>query len=141
MILLACTLTVAAMGFAPAFALPDNACNTRDSANMAAELFIRGDETFAFDGLAETLAIEDMGPSRHAAGVGMMLTLGLPVDGGRHTVRAKFDCRHSGYGDRAGKFLAQAITPHEARITLVDCRVVEATLDGKWDMLAERAVS
>lgn len=56
------------------------------------------------------------------------------------TFKAKFDCRHSGYGDRTGKILAQVITPHEAEITVVNCQVKSAVMDSKWNMLTEKPI-
>jgi hypothetical protein len=140
MILLICAITSVALSSSRAGATSDNVCNTRDGATLLAKNFVRGDETFKFDGLEETLSIEQVSASGHTAGAGMMLAMALPFNDGRYTVRAKFDCRHSGYGDRTGKYLAQVITPHEAEITVVGCQVVKAILDDRWDMLGEKPI-
>jgi hypothetical protein len=120
-------------------AMPDRACDTRDAASLVAENFVRNDETYRFDGMKETLSIrvEHVG-ALETAGLPMMTALTLPLQQKEFTFKAKFDSRHSGYGDRTGKYLAQVITPHEAEITVVNCQVSKAIMDGKWDMLAEK---
>jgi hypothetical protein len=92
-----------------------------ETAPVIAQAFIESDETFRYDGLRETLNI-------------------MPIAVGReeYMVKAKFDCSHSGYGDRTGKFLAQAITPHEAEIVISSGNVRSAVMDSRWDMIAEK---
>ena len=53
----------------------------------------------------------------------------------------EFRCRHAGYGDRAGKMLAQVITSHRALVVVQRGEVIYATLDDKWDMLNQRIVN
>jgi len=52
-----------------------------------------------------------------------------------------YNCRHAGYGDRAGQILAQVITPHVAVITVEQGKVASAVLDGKWDMVLQQLIS
>jgi hypothetical protein len=122
-------------------AMPERARDTRDMASLAAENFVRNDETFKFDGMKETLSIERAmgldGIIKHKLS-GMTMALTLPLEPEEYTFKAKFDSRHSGYGDRNGKYLAEVITPHEAKITVVNCRVTSAVMDGKWDMVREK---
>ncbi len=126
-------------------AMPDRSCNTRDGASLVAEQFIKNDETFKFDGMADTLSLRvehagtlnDVVKPQFAA---LTMDIAMPLAPAEYTFKAKFDCRHSGYGDRAGKYLAQVITPHEAEITVVGCQVKSAVMDGKWDMLQEASV-
>ncbi|MFC1954747.1 hypothetical protein ACFLVZ_02880 [Chloroflexota bacterium] len=49
----------------------------------------------------------------------------------------KFECSHSGYGDRSGQNLLQVITPHTAMIRVIQGKVVEAIIDNKWDELEQ----
>ncbi len=119
--------------------MPDRACDTRDAASLVAENFVKNDETYKFDGMKETLSIRvEHAGALETPGMPMMTALTLPLQQKEFTFKAKFDSRHSGYGDRTGKYLAQVITPHEAEITVVNCQVSKAIMDGKWDMLAEK---
>jgi hypothetical protein len=49
-----------------------------------------------------------------------------------------FTSRHGGYGDRTGKMVTQAITPHVAAVTVENGKVTRATLDDTWDMIAQK---
>ena len=49
----------------------------------------------------------------------------------------EFDSRNSGYGDTAGQVVLPVITPHRAVVTVEAMYVVEAVMDGRWDMLAQ----
>jgi hypothetical protein len=112
---------------------------------MVAEMFVKEDDTFRYDGMKESLSIrvehagtldDVMRPELSA----MSIAVALPLRSTEYTFKAKFDCLHSGYGDRTGKYLAQVITPHEAEITVVDCQVKSAIMDGRWDMLTEKPI-
>ncbi|HTY89648.1 MAG TPA: hypothetical protein VMC84_00570 [Methanocella sp.] len=125
--------------------MPDKSCDTRDGASLVAEQFVKNDETYKFDGMADTLSLR----VEHAGSLGdvvkpqfraMTLQIAMPLAPTEYTFKAKFDCLHSGYGDRTGKYLAQVITPHEAEITVVGCQVTSAIMDGKWDMLGEKII-
>jgi hypothetical protein len=125
--------------------MPDKSCDTRDVASLVAENFVKDDETFRFDGMRDTLSLRvehvnslDDLIAPKLSGVAMALT--LPLEPKEYTFKAKFDSRHSGYGDRTGKYLAEVITPHEAEITIVNCQVTSAVMDGKWNMLTEKPV-
>lgn len=126
-------------------AMPDKACDTRDGASLVAEQFVKSDETYKFDGMADTLnlrvehagMLSDVVKPRFAA---ITMDIAMPLAPTEYTFKAKFDCRHSGYGDRTGKVLAQVITAHEAEITVAGCQVKSAVMDGKWDMLGEKTI-
>ncbi len=128
-----------------ALSVSDRSCYTRDGASLLAEKFVKGDETFRFDGLKETLSIrvEHINSLDDIMGAisGTMTAMTLPVQPKSFTFKAKFDSRHSGYGDRTGKILAQVITPHEAEITIENCEVKSAVMDGRWDMLSEKPIA
>lgn len=51
-----------------------------------------------------------------------------------------FTSSHGGYGDRTGKMVTQAITPHVAAVTVENGKVTRATLDDTWDMIAQKMV-
>jgi hypothetical protein len=46
-----------------------------------------------------------------------------------------FNSRHSGYGNREGKILAQVITPHSLVVTIENGRIVQAVIDDIYDEL------
>ncbi|RLG18896.1 hypothetical protein DRN67_03735 [Candidatus Micrarchaeota archaeon] len=104
--------------------VPDEAC-TYEEAEAAALEFLKSDETYAFDGIESSLKLESGEPMPHLNNA--------------WTFTYSFDSAHAGYGDRTGQMLAQVITPHTARITVVGCVVESATLDGSWNMIAEES--
>jgi eight-cysteine-cluster-containing protein len=46
----------------------------------------------------------------------------------------KFESSYSGYGNRLGENLSQAVTEHTAKITVIGGEVSRGILDEKWDM-------
>ena len=84
-------------------------------------VFLKNGVTFKFDGIPETLIIGET-----------LILESYPV---QYVVTITFDSRHAGYGDRTGQILAQVITRHTARITVVSGGVVSVTLDDVWDEL------
>ncbi len=52
----------------------------------------------------------------------------------------EFTSRHGGYGNRTGKEVTQALTPHEAHITIKNGEIYSALLDLKWDMLNQEMI-
>jgi len=52
----------------------------------------------------------------------------------------KFKCAHPGYGDRSGEMLAQAVTPHTARIIVRRGEVTFAVIDEKWGIRGQRII-
>ena len=83
--------------------------------------FLADAPTYTFDGIPGTMVA-----------VETVILESYPV---QYVVKIIFDCRHAGYGDRTGKVLAQVITRHTARVTVVEDEVVSAILDNKWDEL------
>lgn len=55
----------------------------------------------------------------------------------RYTFIYKFTCLHAGYGDRTGQKLPRIETPHTARIVIENGKAISASIDNKWDMLAQ----
>ena len=86
--------------------------------------FLRNSATFKFDGIEETIEIEEI-----------RILESYPV---QYIVIINFDSRHAGYGDRTGQVLAQVITPHSAWIKIVEGEVVSAILDNTWDELKQK---
>ncbi|MEJ2739640.1 MAG: hypothetical protein P8105_07445 [Dehalococcoidia bacterium] len=52
----------------------------------------------------------------------------------------EFRSENAGYGNRVGKAVTEAITPHTANITVVRGEVTRAVLDGWWDMIAQEKI-
>jgi hypothetical protein len=121
----ACIVIVAAFGGLVATAEPvaESELYGIEDALSAGNTFIIGDETFAFDGMIDTLAITHTG------------TLASPYT---FEITATFTCAHGGYGDRTGMMVTQALTPHTAVLTISKNKVTSAVIDGQWDMLMEK---
>lgn len=90
-----------------------------DSSIMAEEL-VRASDTFAFDGMEETLKLVKID------------TGATPVI---WTFTFDFQSRHAGYGDRTGQILAQVITPHRVVVTVTQGDITSAIMDGQYDLL------
>jgi hypothetical protein len=86
--------------------------------------FLRNGATFKFDGIEDSIKIEET-----------RILESYPV---QYIVIISFESRHAGYGDRAGQFLAQVITPHNTWIKIVEDEVVSAILDNTWDELNQK---
>ena len=56
----------------------------------------------------------------------------------QYFITISFDCSHAGYGDRTGEILAQVITSHKVRLTVVSEEVQGAVIDGEWDEINQR---
>lgn len=95
-----------------------------ETAVDVALVFLKNGATFKFDGIPETLIIGET-----------LILESYPV---QYVVTITFDSRHAGYGDRTGQFLAQVITRHTARITVVNGGVVSAVLDNRWDEMNQK---
>jgi len=94
---------------------------TLDDSRTAAESFIKGEATFKFDGMPETLKL--VNTEQQANG---------------WTFRFEFDSRHAGYGDRTGQSLAQVITHHTAIITGENGKITLAVMDGVYEMVSQK---
>jgi len=94
------------------------------SAEEIALEFLRNGATFKFDGMEETIEVEEI-----------RILESYPV---QYIVIIRFDSRHAGYGDRTGQVLAQVVTPHSAWVKVVNGEVVSAVLDNTWDELNQK---
>ena len=97
--------------------------NTEEKAREMAVDFVRNSPTFTFDGMEESFEYRE--------------TLYSNVAGAWQFV-FHFESRHAGYGDRNGQMLAQVITPHKATVTVEQCKIKTAIMDGIWDMINQR---
>jgi len=95
---------------------------TEELAEELAMQFVYGSPTYLSSGMSGTLRrVESRQDSRPYS----------------WAVVFEFDSRNSGYGDTAGQVVLPVITPHRVVVTVAAMEVVEAVMDGKWDMLAQ----
>ena len=97
---------------------------TAASAMTTATQFVNAENTFKFDGMADTLNVK----------------MNKTVSDSIFEIVAEFTSRHAGFGDRAGKMVAEVLTPHTAVITVEKGAVSSAVMDGQWDMIAQKAI-
>jgi hypothetical protein len=88
--------------------------------------FVKNAPTFAFDGMGDSLTVEDV-----------MILESFPV---QYVVTINFESLHGGYGDRTGQYLTQAITPHTIIVTVVDGQITSAIIDDIWDELSQETI-
>lgn len=98
----------------------------RRRSQRVAESFVHKSPTFVFDGISDSLA-----------------TTGAVEAACDNcwTVTIDFQCAHDGYGDRSDQVPAPVITDHTATVRVVQYKVVEADLDGKWDMVNQQTIA
>ncbi len=56
------------------------------------------------------------------------------------TITVEFSCLHTGYGDRSRTAQTPLITPHTATIIIDQYEIIQADLDGYWDMLTQETM-
>jgi hypothetical protein len=110
-------------------------CLTEEGSRELADDFVRNSPTYFFDGIEESLILEETVWLLKENKPGSPETL-PKVHGWSFTF--KFESAHSGYGDRSGKVLTQVITSHEAVIMVEAGEVASAIMDGDWDMINQR---
>lgn len=98
----------------------------RYNAIEVAKKYIVTSPTFAFDGLPETLDVEDVS-----------VLESYPV---QYRIKIAFDSAHGGFGNREGQMLTQAITPHKVDIIVSEGNVISAVTDEAWDELNHQYV-
>lgn len=91
-----------------------------------AQKYIVTSPTFAFDGLPNTLDVED---------VSVMES--YPI---QYKIRIAFDSTNAGFGDRTGQMLAQVMTHHKMDIIVSEGSVISAVTDDAWDELNHQYV-
>ena len=92
--------------------------NDLDVEEIAIEFLVNG-PTFSFDGIKESIQIIE--------------TYSMESYPIQNVVVIAFSTSHAGWGNREGTFVAQVITPHVIKITLVEGKIVAAIIDEKWD--------
>ena len=98
-----------------------------DEAKDIALDFLMNAPTYSFDGIDGSMDV-----------VEMMIAESYPV---QYFITIMFDCSQAGYGDRSGMMLAQVVTTHEARVTVVDGEIINAILDDQWDEMIQHDVT
>lgn len=98
----------------------------RVNAMEIARKFIGTSPTFAFDGLEETLDVEEISAMES-----------YPV---QYRIKIGFDSSQGGFGNREGQMLTQAITHHKMDIIISDGKVISAVTDEVWDELNNQYV-
>jgi len=88
--------------------------------------FLKNAPTFAFDGIDDSLTVEDV-----------MILESFPE---QYVIAINFESLHGGYGDRTSQILTQAITPHTIRVTIVDGQITSAIIDGVWDEISQETI-
>jgi hypothetical protein len=132
-VLLVALLIVEALAISSASGLTaaDAALN---KAGWIAKQYTLNDETYKYDGINNSLKVV---PAQNTVSI---MGVAAASDPAKYTFKATFNSSHAGYGNRAGKILAQAVTPHTATITVKNNQVISATIDGRWNMMTERAI-
>ncbi len=95
---------------------------TQEESRIVAEEYLRSSPTFAFDGIEDSIMLVGTDTMRCPC------CWGFEFD---------FQCATAGYGDRSGQVVAQVITLHTANIVVQEGEVVQATMDGMWDMMQQ----
>lgn len=98
---------------------------TQEDCQKTAEQFLKTDETYAYDGITDSLALTGAEQG---------------VNPGTWSFTFEFDCGQAGYGNRTNQALAQVITHHTAVIMVEQGKVTSAVIDGKWDMIKEEEI-
>lgn len=91
-----------------------------------AQKYIVSSPTFAFDGMPDTIDVEEISVMES-----------YPV---QYRIRIAFDSANAGFGDRAGQMLASVITHHKMDIIVSEGNVISAVTDGSWDELNHQYV-
>lgn len=98
----------------------------RYDAMEIAKKYVMTSPTFAFDGIPETLDVEDVS-----------IMESYPV---QYRIKIAFDSSHGGFGNREGQMLTQVITPHKVDILVSEGDVISAVTDETWDELNHQYV-
>jgi hypothetical protein len=93
---------------------------------MIAKDFVMTSPTFAFDGIKDSIQVEDV-----------MIRESFPE---QYVVTISFDSLHGWYGDRTNQMVTQAITPHVITVTVVSGQIVSAIIDDVWDELNQASI-
>ena len=106
--------------------VPDKQGDDYTDLELIAINFLKSGPTFSFDGITESINIVEK------------YTMESYPE--QHVIIISFNTTHAGWGNREGTFIAQVITPHIIKITIVENAVVEAIIDDKWDELNQEQI-
>jgi len=130
-------LAVIAIGVVSAYIIPVQTTLTnipitleeqeRNNALGVAQRYVVTSPTFAFDGDVNTLDTEYVASDETSFPIQYIFTIA-------------FDSAHSGYGDREGQVLTQAITHHKMDIIVSEDNVISAITDRVWDEINHQYV-
>ena len=90
-----------------------------------AESFLRNSPTFRFDGLPDSVKLQDRAVGK--CDTCLVYTFG-------------FESSHPGYGDRTDLPLASVVTAHEAVISIEDGLVTDARIDALWNVITQTPI-
>lgn len=96
-----------------------------DDAIKIARNFIANEDTYKFDGMADTLKLNVTGTFPEA---------------GKYEVTGEFTSAHSGFGNRINMMVLQVLTTHKCVIIVSDGQVRSALMDGSYDMVAQKSI-
>lgn len=82
--------------------------------------------TFSYDGITDSIKVLEKYAMES-----------YPV---QYVIVISFNTTHAGWGNRAGTFSAEVITPHKIIITIVENNVISAVIDDKWDELTQEQI-
>ncbi len=99
---------------------------TRELAADLARRFVEASPTFVASGMGDTLNLVEARDAEAPFSWEFVF---------------EFDSRHSGYGDTSDLVTLPVITPHRVVVTVETMEIVEAVMDGKWNMLAQQLIS
>jgi hypothetical protein len=94
-----------------------------EEASKIATDFIRGSPTYIFNGIEGSINVSSTIQAQTFAPPSFWI------------ITVEFDCRHSGYGDRTGQIVLEAIQHHIAVVHITGDLVTAAVIDGVWDEL------
>ena len=99
---------------------------TEQGAIDAALYYLKNSPIFKYDGMLDSINVTGAYRARTPTPTWL--------------VAISFDCRHSGYGDRDGQMLLQVISPHVMGVIVEEGEVIEAAIDGRWDVTRLRHI-
>jgi hypothetical protein len=105
------------------------ACSSSQSdevERLVAKNFLRNSPTFRFDGVHDSVELANS----------------VPGDCATCTVFTfRFQNSHPGYGDRPDRPLPSSVTSHEATVAVDDGLVMDAIIDGRWNVLSQQPIA
>jgi len=101
---------------------PIESAYTVEGAEDTALVWLYGCPTFRFDGIAETVKVQNI------------IALRMP---NAWEVYIDFTCGYPGYGDRTGNVMLGKTQDHTIRITVIAGQVTRAIIDDVWDEMKQ----